>query len=141
MKILNLQLCTALSAVAFLAVPADACRAPCRYEIVQKFQADLAKKTKVIGKLHVETRTPIVDGEEFPQKVTGHIVAKNGKRYQIAFDNSGLIIIACCPTHILPSGDVDGTFYLSKKSKGFRTLVHWEDKYLTEPTESETEGL
>jgi hypothetical protein len=140
MKILNLQLCTAIFVVAFLAVPADACRAPCRSEIVQKFQAGLAKKTKVIGKLHLETRTPIVNGEEFPQKVIGHIVTKDGKRHLVTFHDSGLIIIGCCPTHVLPSVEVEGTFYLSKKSKGFRTLVHWEDKYLTEPTDTEVEG-
>lgn len=94
---------------------------------------------RVEGQYRIERTDPGGNGLDELRKIWGTITAKNGKQYRTIHVEDGRVIVLCAVFYT-PSQDVEGVFYIRRqKDKSFQ-LIHWEDKYLLEPTESEIEG-
>ena len=94
---------------------------------------------KVDGQYRIERTDPAGNDPSELRKIWGTITTKNGKQYRTIHDEDGRVIILCS-VFFTPSQDVDGFFYIRRQKDKSLRLMHWEDKYLLEPTESEIEG-
>lgn len=133
----------ALVAMLLIALPSEnamACTVQGSEIAAKARKKRLAGAIKIEGQFRVERTEPEGNDPNDLRKMLGVITSKSGKEYRTIHDQDGRAILLCA-TFYTPSQDVEGVFYLEGlKDNSFR-LMHWEDKYLTEPTESETEGL